>query len=487
MKSDRSRFARRHIRSAVLVLTLWLSLGPLRVCGRAQAKDLGEILVEKGIITRAELDEARAEEKRQKDAAEEAKRAAEMAAKLPKWVKVFVPFGDIRVRHEGFYQQDLQARNRFRFRARLGVTANVSDEISGTIRLATGDANDPISTNQSAQNTFSRKSINLDWVYLTLKPGKTFHLAPGWITVTAGKFGVNSFRLSEILWDDDLAPEGATETLNLLDRREGFLRGLRVSAFEWVIDEVSDGAEPWIPGGQIVAETAFGTGATWTLALADHYFDHINAVARRSLNQYSDPPTNTKPNSSYNGSLANSNRVVRDRKGKILGYESGFNVLNVGTELNVADPLGLGIPAWVFVDTAYNTQADGHNLGFYAGAGIGKAGRDWYRNSLRAVGDWGLSYTYAWIEKDAVVSLFTFSDINEFSTRPSGSGDPRPTQRGGTNLSAHMVRLDYILLPNLQLSAKAYIENVLNRRLSNAALTGNSTLLRTQVDAMLRF
>jgi len=43
------------------------------------------------------------------------------------------------------------------------------------------------------------------------------------------------------------------------------------------------------------------------------------------------------------------------------------------------------------------------------------------------------------------------------------------------------------VLPNLQLTAKAYVENVLDRRISNAALTGNPTLLRTQLDAMLRF
>jgi hypothetical protein len=44
-----------------------------------------------------------------------------------------------------------------------------------------------------------------------------------------------------------------------------------------------------------------------------------------------------------------------------------------------------------------------------------------------------------------------------------------------------------VLLPNLQLTAKAYIENVLEQKLSNAALTGNPTLVRTQLDAMLRF
>jgi hypothetical protein len=290
-----------------------------------------------------------------------------------------------------------------------------------------------------------------------------------------------------LVWDDDVSPEGATETLNLVEQREGFLRGLRVTAFQWVIDEVSDGGDPWMPGGQVVAETALDTTATWSVALADYYFDHINTVARRSLNQYNDPPTNSKPNSNYNSSLANSNSVVKDKNGKILGYKSGFNVLTVATELNAVDPLGVGIPAGLFGEVAYNTQADGNNLGVYVGAGIGNAGRDWYHNTLKSAGDWGLAYTYAWVEKDSVLSIFSFSDINEFSTRPAKATEARPTQKGGTNLGAHIVRLDYVLLPSLQLTARAYIENVLNRRISNAPLTGNPTLLRTQLDAMLRF
>jgi hypothetical protein len=473
----------------MLFLTLWLAVLPLgaRAEDRASAKDLGDILLKKGVITAEELRQAKEEEK-QKQAADES-RLDTLRAKLPKWLDALTPFGDIRLRHEGFYQGEKIARNRFRFRARIGLTANVSDEISGTVRLATGDPNDPISTNQSALNTFSRKSINLDQAYLTLKPGKTFRIEPGWFTLTAGKFGVNSYRASELVWDDDVSPEGATETLNLVARKEGVLRGVKVSAFQWVVDEVAAAEDPWIGGGQVVADAAFGTFANLTIGFADYHYEGLNAVARTYLSSFkgSDPFTAQTPNSS----LANSNDVnsVTDSKGnkKIVGYQSGYNIINVTSELNAPDPVGLGVPAGVFGDVAYNTQADGRNVGLYAGAGIGKAGKDWYRNVLKNQGDWGLSYTYAWVEKDSVLSIFSFSDINEFSTAPAKAGDARPTQKGGTNLISHILRFDYALLPNLQLTAKAYVENVLDRKISNAALTGNPTLLRTQLDAMLRF
>src|SRR5262245_21362381 len=123
-----------------------LGLGLLSA-SEAFAKDLTDILLEKGIITKEDVDKARAEEK-QKAAAEESRRDA-VAAKIPAWLNMLTPFGDIRLRQEGFYENDMHARNRFRFRGRVGLTANVTDEISGTMRLATGNANDPISTNQT--------------------------------------------------------------------------------------------------------------------------------------------------------------------------------------------------------------------------------------------------------------------------------------------------------------------------------------------------
>jgi hypothetical protein len=473
------------LRAVILLLTMWLPLSA-HAQNATKAKDLGDILLKEGVITEEELQQAREEEKQKQTAGES--RLDALKAKLPKWLDMLTPFGDIRLRDEGFYQEDKTARNRSRVRVRIGLTANVSDEISGTVRLANGNPNDPIAYNQTLDSTFVPKSINLNWAYLTLKPGKTFSIAPGWLTITAGKFGVNTaYRLSELVWDEDVAAEGATETVNLVDRRDGFLRSLRVNAFQWIVDEVSDGGDPWIPGGQVVGETALDGNATWTLALADYYYDHINAVARKFLNQYNDPPTNSKPNASYNGQLANSNSVVTDANGKILRYKSGFNVLNAQTALDASDLIGLGVPAGVYGDFAYNTEAEGRNVGLYVGAGIGKAGKDWYRNVLKNPGDWGLSYTYAWVEKDAVLSIFSFSEMNEYSTRPAKAGAARPTQKGATNLMSHILRFDYVLLPNLQLTAKAYIENALDRKISNAALTQNPTLVRTQLDAILKF
>ena len=458
--------------------TAWLGVVLATVCiaRAAGARDLGDILVQKGLITPEELTQAREEEK-QKAAAEESRRDA-IAAKLPKWLEKLTPFGDVRVRDDGFYANDLNARTRFRVRARLGLNVNVSDEVGATVRLASGNVDDPISTNQTFERAFTRKPVNLDQAYLTLKPGKSLGLEPGWVTLTAGKFGVNAYRVSELVWDDDLSLEGATETLNLVDQREGLLRLLKVNAFQWVVDEVANAGDPWMGGGQVVADTVLGdNGPTLTVAFADFHYEGLDQVARKFLNQYNDPPTNSKPNSSYNGQLPNSNSVVKDANGKVLGYESGFNVVNGGGELNFADVFG--VAAGLFGEVAYNTQADSRNTGFATGVGIGKAGRDWYHNGLKNPGDWAISYTYERVAKDAVFGAFSYDDLNYVRAEA--------TQKGSTNLEASILRLDYMLLPNFQLTAKAHFINALDRKASNAALDGNDTMFRTQLDAMLKF
>lgn len=497
VNNEPSRGAGARIETIVVVLMFCLGFVPLTaVPGTAAARELCDILKDKGILNEQDYAECKAA---QSAVACEGVAAPPSAApakeapsvKVPKWLEAISLFGDMRVREEGFYQDEATARNRFRFIARIGLTANVSDEISGTVRLASGDPNNPIANTQSAANTFTPKSINLNWAYLTLNPGKTFGLAPGWFTLTAGKFGVNSYRPSELVLDDDLAPEGATETLNLVEQKDGVLRGVKVNAFQWVVNEVSDGADPWMGGGQVVGDAAFGTFANATLGVADYHFENLTSVATSFLSPYKGSAPYAV-NTSQNTSLANSNDVIlsaKDANGnqKILGYKYRFNIFNANAELNSPDPFGLGVPAGLYGDLAYNTQAGSRNVGFYAGAGIGNAGNDWYHNRLRNQGDWGLSYTYAWVEKDAVLSIFSFSEINAYPTRPVKAGAARPTQNGSTNLTSHMVRLDYVLLPNLQLTAKAYIENVLDRKISNAALTGNPTLLRTQLDAILKF
>jgi hypothetical protein len=473
-------------------------IGFVLVARTAHAKDLGDILLQKGLITPEDLKQAREEDK-QKTAAEESRREAIMA-KLPKWLDYFTPFGDVRNRFEGFWEDNLTARNRFRLRARVGLKVNPTDEAGATVRIATSSQNDPISTNQDYTKTFTPKQINLNWAYMTLRPGKTVGIEPGWFTLLGGKFdaGTAVYRTSELVWDDDLAPEGAAEVVNLLERRDGFFRGVKVNGVQWVVDEVATAGDPWMFGGQLVSDMApaFNDSIKWTFAIADYRYEDLNEVAQKYLSAYTgnpNPTTGYATNFNQNTSLANSNTVTlspKDVNGhqKVTGFAANFNILNIGSELNFADPFGIGIPAGVFGDMAYNSEADTRNSGFYVGAGFGKAGKDWYHDGLKNPGDWAMSYTYAWVEKDAVFSMFSYSDINYIRSWNSAA-----QQTGSSNVVAHIVRFDYELFQNFQLTAKVHFINPLDRAIATTTVgqplnvAGNETLVRTQLDAVLKW
>ncbi len=457
------------------------------------ARDMCKILKDKGVLNDVEYNECKAAQ--EKDQAEsESKTKEVLGLRLPKWVDAVTPFGDLRNRWEGFYEDGLAARNRYRIRGRFGLNVAANDELSGTFRLATGNPDDPISRNQTLDRTFSQKPFSLDQAYITLKPGKTFHIAPGWITILAGKTPVAAYKLSELVWDDDLTPDGATEIFGLYDRKEGFLRNLRINAFEWVVDEIAANQDPWMGGAQLVADTALGSTANWSLGLADYHWENMNSVAQKYLSSLSAGASSGAAfvtNSNRNGQLANSNSLTfatdptDATKKRITGFRERFNIINANSELNFANPVGLGIPGGLFVDYAYNTQADTKNQGLNLGVGLGKAGKGWYSNSLKNAGDWGTSYTFAWVEKDAVPSAFSYSDIDYVQTAQ--------TQKGSTNVVAHIIRFDYAVFANFQLTAKLHFINALDRKsattVSGGGLgnTGNPTLLRSQLDAVFKF
>ena len=152
-----------------------------------EVKDLRREIEQEKAVTRAN-------EQQVHQAAENAEAAKAKTAKLPDYLNSFTPFGDVRFRTEGFYNQpalahqDVTANTRLRIRARVGMRFAYSDELAATVRIASGNPNDPISTNQTLTGNFTPFSVNLDWAYLTLAPGNTFGIRPGLFTINGGKF-----------------------------------------------------------------------------------------------------------------------------------------------------------------------------------------------------------------------------------------------------------------------------------------------------------
>jgi hypothetical protein len=143
-----------------------LGLGSIVLSGYGQSADaIIDKLVEKGILTVKEANELR------EDADKNFSQAYSVKSGMPDWVSALRFNGDFRGRFEGFYGENdsFEDRNRFRYRLRFGVTANLFDNLEVGLRLTSSEpgnggsfGGDPISGNATFTDNASKKFVYLD-------------------------------------------------------------------------------------------------------------------------------------------------------------------------------------------------------------------------------------------------------------------------------------------------------------------------------------
>ncbi len=113
--------------------------------------------------------------------------------------------GDFRLREDAFFggpSDHSLDENLQNYRLRFNTDVQVTDDISGGFTLASGNINDPTSTNQTLTGFYARKPIALDRVFIDYHPGQFKPL-----NLVAGKFTYPWYN-TELTWDKDLNPEG---------------------------------------------------------------------------------------------------------------------------------------------------------------------------------------------------------------------------------------------------------------------------------------
>ncbi|MBC8003696.1 MAG: putative porin, partial [Opitutaceae bacterium] len=211
-------------------------------------------LVEKGILSVKEANNLREETDKGFN------QAYSVKSGMPDWVTSLKLNGDFRLRYDGAYQDDDNAmigvqppftspataqtedRNRFRYRARFGVTVVMADQFEVGLRLASGDGinavgADPISTNTSFDNNGTKKAVNIDLAYAKWTP-------KDWLMVEGGKMN-NEFWMSDMVFDGDYTPEGAQEKLAYAINDK---HAVSWTSGQFVIDENFSGTPSLTPG-----------------------------------------------------------------------------------------------------------------------------------------------------------------------------------------------------------------------------------------------
>ena len=175
---------------------------------------LEDILYESGRITKEEWLKAKADREQEEARLERRLRESMGGDKArdtkKKWVDSVVWSGDLRLRQGQFWRYGTGAvgndRSRQRFRLRFGPTIKMQD-FKLEIRLASG-SDSQVSVNQSFDESFSSKPIQIDRVYVAWNPG--FYKP---VTLTGGKMR-NPFKNNytrDVLFDSDVTPEGLAE------------------------------------------------------------------------------------------------------------------------------------------------------------------------------------------------------------------------------------------------------------------------------------
>jgi len=456
------------------VAVLGLGTSPALAQKKSVAEEILDILKADNKISEQQyrdlLNKAKAESEAREAGVEAFKRdSVKDVKKSMDWLDRVSFFGDLRLRHEGFFQDrkgpDAQARQRERVRLRFGAKVKINDEIEGGLRITSGDPNNPLTTNQTLGDLFTRKPLSIDQAYVTVTPGKSFGLDLPWspLSITGGKFANPLFRPraimnSEMIWDDDVTPEGLHETFTLFEAADGILRKFQLHALQWVVKEAARSTDAWVLGGQGVANLTLLPSTQLTLGLGDYLFSKASRIAQERNTNSSLTITNSlvlKDGTIVKGGFPFSPSPANP----IAAYVSDFNIFNASAQLNI----DTGYAKWplsLFADYAHNTEAQGSDdNAVWAGAGLG---------ATKNPGDWAFSAVWGRVETDSVLSTFNYDDFG---------------RSGGTNVEGPIVKIDYMLLPRLTLTAKNHFVSFIDR----PAGRSNSTVYRLQLDAVLAF
>ena len=412
---------------------------------------------------------------------------------FPDWVKRIKLFGDVRVRYEGIiypegndntgafpnfnaintgapfdvsgtvFSPQLnvdQDRSRLRLRVRLGMEAQLSDGFTAGLRIATGENNSPVTTNQTLGATgsgqggnFSKYAIWLDRGFLKYEVGPVPDKS---LAITVGRFD-NPFFSSEITWDDDLgfdgvAVQGRYEVFNGITP---FFAGGAFPVFNTDLNFATNqpakfaSDDKWLYGVQIGTEVKIKKDFNFKVAAAYYYFENVEG-------QLSDPFTpltaqdagNTdtrRPSFAQKGNTYMALRNIVPNANNNFGTTQQFQYFGLATpfrevaltgrlDYNRWEPFQISLSGeWVknlgfdrnsinskAVNNRGSTTTDGSFGDFAGGDTAWIVGLKVGHATMDKRWAWQAGINYRNVESDAVVDGFTDSDFGLGGTNIKG-------------------------------------------------------------------
>lgn len=315
--------------------------------------------------------------------------AAAAPAEPPSRFKVS---GDFRLRYEGNYGAETGDWDRGALRARLGASYAATDTVTIGARLATGDPDDPNSSDVTFSNFADDFDVSLDMAYAQYSAGG----AKAW----GGKFAL-PFTRTDLVWDSDVNPQGIGAAYRLPVGGAA----LRFSGLYFLVDHSVAGSDSSMIGGQVGLEMPVSDALKFDLAVAQYDYS-LSSVAGADAGDF------------------RSNVIGPDGR-----YLSDFELFNVIGSASYGGWSGwpLKLTADYVVNRGARVPGDtGYSIELAAG-------------QSHARGDWRFGYGYSQAEVDAVLAAFSQDNTTI-----------------GTNYRQHTLFVGYNLLDNIVLDAVWY-------------------------------
>jgi hypothetical protein len=370
---------------------------------------------------------------------------------LPEWVRNVDVSGELRVRGQGDYFDEQNAvntyldfnaindaggigragpdallnttvdRTRLRARLRLNLAAQVAEHVATHLTFATGNIDDPVSMNATLANygrrlTFAVQNASIEWTPRNDRATRGFDFL-------AGRF-TNPFLTTSALWDVDLSFEGLAGKVSFdVFRRhtEGLDPGvwLVLGAFPLEEVELADD-DKWLYAGQLGLNVPIGQNSYFRLASG--YYQYRNIVGLRNapdsrLTDYTAPALLSKGNTLFdirNDLDPDTNLFALAGEYEISDIVAQLDLGAFGKNRLMFTAEYLENRGWDPADVLARTgravapRVKGHQVELSVG------------REVRQAADWRVFAAYRYLERDAVLDVFTDSDFGLGGTDAEG-------------------------------------------------------------------
>ncbi len=278
-----------------LLLTLGATAGASAAVTNDPMSDLLDMMIQKGMLTESEAQKVRVDS--------DAHRASNAVSKwrIDKSIKDIELYGDVRFRYENRQVQTPDNNRvelgRFRYSLRVGLRGELADNFYYGMRVETGpNPRSPWLTFGTSSSGVpyqgpsgkSTAGLNLGQVYLGWKP-------KSWLDITVGKMP-NPIYTTPLVWDADIAPEGASEKFKHTIGKADLFLNLGQFLYQDVNPtRASEFIFPSIPFGQ---DTTVPFLLSWQAGVNYHIDKEKSFKAAATLYNYIGHGGNTAPGGS---------------------------------------------------------------------------------------------------------------------------------------------------------------------------------------------